>query len=236
MKLFYRISIFCAFILLSSFLTFMVTSRFYTSQNNKSIQDNQNTNPSITVAQAQARTTCDTEYILIEQNLSNDSYETLLEKIPDQYIDKSREQLIDILKNEEHSPILSEREKGICHVQLSTFSPERIVVIRQYDLKKSNLNSRDHENDLKAKENIKDDDANNDIQNENLSEENRENGFYLIAYDDKVYVYQSDMKHVYLVTNISIHDLPEQLTQEIMDKKYIKDEAELYNFLESYSS
>ena len=98
------------------------------------------------------------------------------------------------------------------------------------------MNSRDHENDLKAKENIKDDDANNDIQNENLSEENRENGFYLIAYDDKVYVYQSDMKRVYLVTNISIHDLPEQLTQEIMDKKYIKDEAELYNFLESYSS
>lgn len=236
MKLFYRISIFCAFILLSSFLTWMVTSWFYTSQNKKSFQNDQNTDPSITVAQAQARTTCDTEYIMIEQNLNNDSYETLLEKIPDQYIDKSREQLIDILKREEQSPILSEREKGICHIQLSTFSPERIVVIRQYDLEKTNMSSRDNENDLKAKENVKDNDANNAIQNENLSEENSENGFYLIAYDDKVYVYQSDMKRIYLVTNISIHDLPEQLTQEIMDKKYIKDEADLYNFLESYSS
>lgn len=29
---------------------------------------------------------------------------------------------------------------------------------------------------------------------------------------------------------------PEHLTQEILDGKYIRDEAELYNFLESYSS
>ena len=76
----------------------------------------------------------------------------------------------------------------------------------------------------------------NTIESFDRAKADRNEGFYLVAYDDKVYVYHSDMKHVYLVTNISIHDLPEQVTQEILDKKYIKDEAELYNFLESYSS
>ena len=254
MKLFYRISIFCAFILLSCFLTWAITSWFYSNQNKELSQKGNDTNRMIAVTQAQTRTTCDTEYIMIEQNLNNDSYETLLEKIPDQYIDKTREQLIDILKHEEQSPVLSEREKGICHIQLSTFSPERIVVIRQYNSEKSNKDYQNYGNDIEAKNNF--DENNNldetiDLDENDESDENsddntiesfdrakadRNEGFYLVAYDDKVYVYHSDMKHVYLVTNISIHDLPEQVTQEILDKKYIKDEVELYNFLESYSS
>lgn len=254
MKLFYRISIFCAFILLSCFLTWAITSWFYSNQNKELSQKGNDTNRMITVTQAQTRTTCDTEYIMIEQNLNNDSYETLLEKIPDQYIDKTREQLIDILKQEEQSPVLSEREKGICHIQLSTFSPERIVVIRQYNLEKSNKDYQNYENDIEAKinfdrnknldetidldENDESDEnsADNTIESFDRAKADRNEGFYLVAYDDKVYVYHSDMKHVYLVTNISIHDLPEQVTQEILDKKYIKDEVELYNFLESYSS
>ena len=254
MKLFYRISIFCAFILLSCFLTWAITSWFYSNQNKELSQKGNDTNRMIAVTQAQTRTTCDTEYIMIEQNLNNDSYETLLEKIPDQYIDKTREQLIDILKHEEQSPVLSEREKGICHIQLSTFSPERIVVIRQYNLEKSNKDYQNYENDIEAKNNFdlnKNLDETIDLDENDESDENsydntiesfdrakadRNEGFYLVAYDDKVYVYHSDMKHVYLVTNISIHDLPEQVTQEILDKKYIKDEVELYNFLESYSS
>ena len=254
MKLFYRISIFCAFILLSCFLTWAITSWFYSNQNKELSQKGNDTNRMIAVTQAQTRTTCDTEYIMIEQNLNNDSYETLLEKIPDQYIDKTREQLIDILKQEEQSPVLSEREKGICHIRLSTFSPERIVVIRQYNLEKSNKDYQNYENDIEAKNNFdlnKNLDETIDLDENDESDENsddntiesfdrakadRNEGFYLVAYDDKVYVYHSDMKHVYLVTNISIHDLPEQVTQEILDKKYIKDEAELYNFLESYSS
>lgn len=254
MKLFYRISIFCAFILLSCFLTWAITSWFYSNQNKELSQKGNDTNRMIAVTQAQTRTTCDTEYIMIEQNLNNDSYETLLEKIPDQYIDKTREQLIDILKQEEQSPVLSEREKGICHIQLSTFSPERIVVIRQYNSEKSNKDYQNYENDIEAKNNFdlnKNLDETIDLDENDESDENSDNntiesfdrakadrneGFYLVAYDDKVYVYHSDMKHVYLVTNISIHDLPEQVTQEILDKKYIKDEVELYNFLESYSS
>ena len=254
MKLFYRISIFCAFILLSCFLTWAITSWFYSNQNKELSQKGNDTNRMIAVTQAQTRTTCDTEYIMIEQNLNNDSYETLLEKIPDQYIDKTREQLIDILKQEEQSPVLSEREKGICHIRLSTFSPERIVVIRQYNLEKSNKDYQNYENDIEAKNNFdlnKNLDETIDLDENDESDENsddntiesfdrakadRNEGFYLVAYDDKVYVYHSDMKHVYLVTNISIHDLPEQVTQEILDKKYIKDEVELYNFLESYSS
>ena len=44
------------------------------------------------------------------------------------------------------------------------------------------------------------------------------------------------MKTLYLSTGISLDQLPDQVRQEILDKKYIKNEEELYNFLESYSS
>ena len=178
MKLFYRISIFCAFIMLSCFLTWTITSWFYSNQNKELSQKGNDTNPMIAVTQAQTRTTCDTEYIMIEQNLNNDSYETLLEKIPDQYIDKTREQLIDILKQEEQSPVLSEREKGICHIQLSTFSPERIVVIRQYNSEKSNKDYQNYGNDIEAKNNF--DENNNldetiDLDENDESDENSDN-------------------------------------------------------------
>lgn len=226
MKLFYRISIFCAFILISCFLTWAITSHFYSNQDKRFSDKEDVSNQMITVTQAQTRTTCDTEFIVIEQNLNNDTYETRLERIPDQYIDKSREQLINILKQEEQSPVLSEREKGICNIRLSSFSPERIVVIRQYNLEIKNIDYQNYENDIEA----------NTTDSLDREKVNNDEGFYLVAYDDKVYVYHADMKDVYLVTNISIHDLPEQVIQEILDKKYIKDEAELYNFLESYSS
>ena len=44
------------------------------------------------------------------------------------------------------------------------------------------------------------------------------------------------MKTLFLSTNILLEHLPDEIKQEILDKKYIKNEEELYNFLESYSS
>ena len=60
--------------------------------------------------------------------------------------------------------------------------------------------------------------------------------FFLVAEDNLVTVYMADKKTVYLCTNISMDSLPQEIQNEILDTKYIENEAELYNFLESYSS
>jgi len=64
----------------------------------------------------------------------------------------------------------------------------------------------------------------------------QEEDFYLMVEDDYITVYRGDLKTVYLYTDIYMQHLPEELQQEILDKKYIANEEELYNFLESYSS
>lgn len=61
-------------------------------------------------------------------------------------------------------------------------------------------------------------------------------GFYLRSVDDYVYVYLSDLKTVYLETDIYMPDLPLDVQNQILDNKYFKDVTKLYNFLESYSS
>lgn len=215
MKIFYRISIFCVCVLSICFGLWGVKQYFYPATESREKTEN-TTEPVIEASKRDERTTCDTEYIIIEQNLDEEQYNTLIEKIPDKYIDKTREQLVSILQQEELSPILSEREKGLVSMKLSSFSAYRIVIIKQYHLKAIKEDYKDYRNNKEAVEIM--------------------GGFYLMAYDDMVYVYQSDKEEIYLTTNISLHDLPDPLVQEILDKKYLKDEAELYNFLESYSS
>lgn len=60
--------------------------------------------------------------------------------------------------------------------------------------------------------------------------------FYLIAENNYITVYYSDLATVYLYTDISFDNLSDELKQQILDKKYVETEEELYNFLESYSS
>lgn len=61
-------------------------------------------------------------------------------------------------------------------------------------------------------------------------------GFYLVNQKNYVVVFCEDLKTVYMNTNILLDELPETLRQEIIQKKFIETEEELYNFLESYSS
>ena len=52
----------------------------------------------------------------------------------------------------------------------------------------------------------------------------------------KMTVYFSDKKTPYEYTDIHYDELPELLRQEIRNGKYIESTAELYGFLENYSS
>lgn len=60
--------------------------------------------------------------------------------------------------------------------------------------------------------------------------------FYLTAKDNYVVVMKEDLITVYLNTTILVTSLPERIQSEIMLNKYIENEKELYDFLETYSS
>lgn len=66
--------------------------------------------------------------------------------------------------------------------------------------------------------------------------EPEEEGFYLMVADHFVVVYKEDKQTIYLNTDIMLENLNSQLQEEIIEGKYIENEQELYNFLESYSS
>lgn len=60
--------------------------------------------------------------------------------------------------------------------------------------------------------------------------------YYLAIYDGEVIVYYSDKKTVYENTGIEANCLSEKAQSELSIGKFVKDEAELYSLLESYSS
>lgn len=60
--------------------------------------------------------------------------------------------------------------------------------------------------------------------------------FYLAVENNYVVVYEVDKKTKYMSTGIPIQSLSDKLAREILQFKYVGSEAELYNFLESYSS
>ncbi len=60
--------------------------------------------------------------------------------------------------------------------------------------------------------------------------------FYLKVEDNFVVVYLEDKTTLYMDTDISLKDLPEDLQQEIIQVMYVQDEESLYDFLENYSS
>lgn len=60
--------------------------------------------------------------------------------------------------------------------------------------------------------------------------------FYLVAENHYITVYKEDMQNVFLYTDICVENLPEELQEEIIQKKLISGEGALYHFLESYSS
>lgn len=70
----------------------------------------------------------------------------------------------------------------------------------------------------------------------NYESAERNTAFYLAVENNYIVVYESDKVTRYMSTGIPIQILSEKLAYEIMDFKYIRSEAELYQFLESYSS
>ena len=61
-------------------------------------------------------------------------------------------------------------------------------------------------------------------------------GFFLMNENHYVVVYDPSLSEVYMNTDILVEDLSAELQEEIIQMKYVENEKELFNFLESYSS
>lgn len=145
-------------------------------------------------------TTCDTIYIVKEHDYRTGETTSHQEKLPEQYIGKTREEIEGLFVDYNMAPALSDLELGFEEISLDSFSKKMVIATKYYSSKPENED------------------------------------FYLMVEDDYISVYCGDLKTVYLYTDIYMNDLPENLQQEILDKKHINDKEELYNFLESYSS
>lgn len=67
-------------------------------------------------------------------------------------------------------------------------------------------------------------------------QESEEEYYYLAIRQNKVVVYGADGKTIYMETDIPAQDLPADVLQELIQKRVVNTEEDLYDFLESYSS
>ena len=232
MKYLYRISLsFMILTILSALLLGFLY--FYRHEDSEQKEDILQIKETVTESNI---TNCDTEYVVLELDVKTGESVSMVEPIPSKYIGKTREELLSLLEEEERSPTLRERQKGLQSVRLSAFSDKRVVIVKTYGILEENVMTTSAM------------DPSLSVSNETLSGQEGANlargeqdgintgAYYLMARDGMIWVYHEDMKTVYMTTGIFLDSLPDEVRQEILDKKYIKNEEELYNFLESYSS
>lgn len=256
MKYLYRISL---LFMILTIMSALVLGGYFLYQTQKVPEDKYKTREeeaALEAAATKAATDCDTEYIVLEYDIVSGDSTPYVETIPAKYIGKTKEEMELLLAEEEKSPTLRERQKGLQSIRLSAFSNERIVVVKSYEAvqeEEKTVSGQDEygkmddtvENGREAMGLINDEE-NEETQaqaletmgsgNKRISELLETGAYYLMAREGYVCVYYEDLKTIYLVTEILIDHLPDKVRQEILDKKYVKNEEELYNFLESYSS
>lgn len=141
--------------------------------------------------------TANTVYVVDSYDRVKDISTTQRVAAPDKYIGLNREQLKQALEEYQESPSLEDLEKGFVSAELVSFSPEKVVIKKNYE---------------------------------------KYDGFYLINENNMIVVYDKSMQHKFMNTGIDINALPQDLQLEIIRKKFMETEMDLYHFLESYSS
>ena len=141
----------------------------------------------------------DTEYVCQKISLQDGTVTSERKVIPAQLVGMTREDLASFLQSKQMSPSLSEREEGLCSVELTSFSTERVVISNYYNVQETT-------------------------------------GYYLVVKNHFVSVYKEDRKSVVQDTNILLGNLPDYLQKQIIAGKYVEDQKELYDFLETYTS
>lgn len=74
----------------------------------------------------------DTEYVLEETDITNQTVVETKWRLPDKYIGMNREQFLEAMENYEAFPPLAEQERGFVGLEVLAFSRERVVVQMNY--------------------------------------------------------------------------------------------------------
>lgn len=74
----------------------------------------------------------DTEYVLEETNILDDTVVETVGRLPDQYVGMNREQFLAVMDTYEAAPPLSEQERGFVSLEVLSFSRERVVIQMNY--------------------------------------------------------------------------------------------------------
>ena len=129
-----KVSIICFFSFLCLFIIGYGIGRWNYPNQKQLKQDNQDANISLSLSasSAQYTTTCDTIYVVQKCNESTGLMTTDIQSIPAQYIDHTREEMIGFLEDYEKNPSLQDKKDGFIHISLLSFSPERIVISKNY--------------------------------------------------------------------------------------------------------
>lgn len=81
------------------------------------------------------RLTCDTAFVVRCVNLSTRECTEQYERLPEKYTGLNREDFVRCIADAMASQPLSEREKGLCSMEVISFSPQKIVLQKCYDKK-----------------------------------------------------------------------------------------------------
>ncbi|MBQ9990819.1 MAG: hypothetical protein IJP31_07745 [Lachnospiraceae bacterium] len=77
-------------------------------------------------------TTCDTDYVVVEYNLGDDTSKSSSGRLPEKYLGMTRENLEEALKDYEMNPTLEDQEKGFLSLELERFSAKQVVVQKNF--------------------------------------------------------------------------------------------------------
>lgn len=77
-------------------------------------------------------TTCDTRYIIVELNKTDNTSNEIETKIPEKYMGMTRDRLEDALMEYQQNPTLEDLEKGFINIQLDNFSSQEVRISKTY--------------------------------------------------------------------------------------------------------
>lgn len=169
--------------------------------------------------------TANTLYVVRKHDMITGQVQEEQGSAPDMYIGFSREELAREITLYNATPSLTDQQQGFVYMEIVSFSQDRVVVSKSYEHLKQEKPGEVLGQPVEA------------AQKPELEMEQEEmGGFFLINEDHYVVVYDHSLENVYMDTDISVDNLPEEMQDEILHMKYIESERELYDFLESYSS
>lgn len=74
----------------------------------------------------------DAELVTIIENLSSKRREEQKEMVPAKYVGMDRETFLRCMEDEVLAPTLSERKLGLVSIEVQSFSPQRVVILKSY--------------------------------------------------------------------------------------------------------